>query len=100
MNFGDVTDVESLRKNAFSQPIDVVVSCMASRSGGKVIPCSMLLYYWWRGAADDEGLLLSHIWQMHTPNNIFGSWVIQISTHCLTATTVIGTADKGVALTI
>lgn len=33
--FGDVTSLESLRQTAFSQPVDVVVSCLASRTGGK-----------------------------------------------------------------
>jgi hypothetical protein len=33
--FGDVTDLQSLRDTAFSQPVDVVVSCLASRTGGK-----------------------------------------------------------------
>ncbi|GAB4824216.1 hypothetical protein N2152v2_011262 [Parachlorella kessleri] len=34
VRFGDVTDVESLRSVAFSDPVDVVVSCLASRTGG------------------------------------------------------------------
>ncbi len=34
--FGDVTDVEDIKRTAFGQPIDVVVSCLASRTGGKV----------------------------------------------------------------
>lgn len=33
--FGDVTNLESLRRTAFSGPVDVVVSCLASRTGGK-----------------------------------------------------------------
>eukprot|EP00879_Flechtneria_rotunda_P016358 GHRR01017115.1.p1 GENE.GHRR01017115.1~~GHRR01017115.1.p1 ORF type:complete len:241 (+),score=56.23 GHRR01017115.1:156-878(+) len=33
--FGDVTDLGSLRQTAFTQPVDVVVSCLASRTGGK-----------------------------------------------------------------
>jgi divinyl chlorophyllide a 8-vinyl-reductase len=33
--FGDVTDLQSLRDTAFSGPVDVVVSCLASRTGGK-----------------------------------------------------------------
>jgi divinyl chlorophyllide a 8-vinyl-reductase len=33
--FGDVTDLQSLRDTAFSQHVDVVVSCLASRTGGK-----------------------------------------------------------------
>lgn len=35
MVFGDVTSLDSLRQTAFSQPVDVVVSCLASRTGGK-----------------------------------------------------------------
>lgn len=35
VSFGDVTDMDSLQNNAFSQNFDVVVSCMASRTGGK-----------------------------------------------------------------
>ncbi len=38
VRFGDVQDVESLRVVAFAQPVDVVVSCLASRTGGKVGP--------------------------------------------------------------
>ncbi len=34
--FGDVTDVEDIKRTAFGRPIDVVVSCLASRTGGKV----------------------------------------------------------------
>jgi divinyl chlorophyllide a 8-vinyl-reductase len=33
--FGDVTNLESLRQTAFNGPVDVVVSCLASRTGGK-----------------------------------------------------------------
>jgi hypothetical protein len=33
--FGDVTNLQSLRDTAFGQPVDVVVSCLASRTGGK-----------------------------------------------------------------
>lgn len=33
--FGDVTNLDSLRKTAFNGPVDVVVSCLASRTGGK-----------------------------------------------------------------
>uniref|UniRef100_A0A383VRI4 Divinyl chlorophyllide a 8-vinyl-reductase, chloroplastic n=1 Tax=Tetradesmus obliquus TaxID=3088 RepID=A0A383VRI4_TETOB len=33
--FGDVTNLQSLRDTAFAQPVDVVVSCLASRTGGK-----------------------------------------------------------------
>lgn len=33
--FGDVTNLDSLRQTAFSGPVDVVVSCLASRTGGK-----------------------------------------------------------------
>lgn len=36
MRFGDVTDRESLKQVAFKNPIDVVISCLASRTGGKV----------------------------------------------------------------
>jgi len=32
--FGDVTDVASIKKAAFDKPVDVVVSCLASRTGG------------------------------------------------------------------
>lgn len=35
VRFGDVTDVSSLAATAFGQPVDVVVSCLASRTGGK-----------------------------------------------------------------
>ncbi|KAK9810476.1 hypothetical protein WJX72_011318 [[Myrmecia] bisecta] len=35
VRFGDVNDVESLRSVAFADPVDVVVSCLASRTGGK-----------------------------------------------------------------
>lgn len=34
MVFGDVTDMESLRRVAFKDPVDVVVSCLASQTGG------------------------------------------------------------------
>lgn len=43
VRFGDVTDKESLRKIAFSDPVDVVVSCLASRTGG--IKDSQLIDY-------------------------------------------------------
>eukprot|EP00775_Hariotina_reticulata_P011214 gene11214-11363_t len=33
--FGDVTDLNSIRSTAFTSPVDVVVSCLASRTGGK-----------------------------------------------------------------
>jgi divinyl chlorophyllide a 8-vinyl-reductase len=33
--FGDVTSRDSIRAAAFAQPVDVVVSCLASRTGGK-----------------------------------------------------------------
>lgn len=33
--FGDVTDLKSIKDVAFSKPVDVVVSCLASRTGGK-----------------------------------------------------------------
>lgn len=36
VRFGDVSSKDSLRKIAFSEPADVVVSCLASRTGGKV----------------------------------------------------------------
>ena len=36
VRFGDVTDMESLRRVAFADPVDVVVSCLASRTGGLV----------------------------------------------------------------
>ncbi|KAL4532222.1 hypothetical protein Ndes2526B_g08813 [Nannochloris sp. 'desiccata'] len=32
--FGDVTDMSSLERVAFNEPVDVVVSCLASRTGG------------------------------------------------------------------
>lgn len=32
--FGDVTDEASLQRVAFTEPVDVVVSCLASRTGG------------------------------------------------------------------
>ena len=35
VRFGDVKDVDSLSRNAFPQPVDVVVSCLASRTGGR-----------------------------------------------------------------
>jgi hypothetical protein len=34
--FGDVSDPSALAATAFSEPVDVVVSCLASRTGGKV----------------------------------------------------------------
>ncbi len=36
VRFGDVGDVAELRRVGFSEPVDVVVSCLASRTGGKV----------------------------------------------------------------
>lgn len=36
VKFGDVQNMESLRTVGFAQPVDVVVSCLASRTGGKV----------------------------------------------------------------
>lgn len=30
-----MTNLDSLRKTAFAGPVDVVVSCLASRTGGK-----------------------------------------------------------------
>lgn len=35
VRFGDVTDLDSLRSVAFKDSVDVVVSCLASRTGGK-----------------------------------------------------------------
>ena len=35
VRFGDVSDPASLAANAFDQPTDVVVSCLASRTGGR-----------------------------------------------------------------
>ncbi|GIL55397.1 hypothetical protein Vafri_10957 [Volvox africanus] len=35
IRFGSVLDLDSLRKEAFKDPVDVVVSCLASRTGGK-----------------------------------------------------------------
>ncbi|DBA92217.1 TPA: hypothetical protein ACH3X1_015926 [Trebouxia sp. C0004] len=35
VRFGDVSSKDSLRNSAFSEPADVVVSCLASRTGGK-----------------------------------------------------------------
>ena len=35
VRFGDVTNVQSLASTAFTEPVDVVVSCLASRTGGK-----------------------------------------------------------------
>ena len=35
VRIGDVTDPQSLAAEAFDQPTDVVVSCLASRSGGR-----------------------------------------------------------------
>lgn len=32
---GDVTDIDSLKQNVFTSPTDVVISCLASRSGVK-----------------------------------------------------------------
>ena len=40
MVFGDVTSIESLKSTAFAQPVDVVVSCLASRTGGVVRCCT------------------------------------------------------------
>lgn len=36
VRFGDVNNVRSLADTAFNDPVDVVVSCLASRTGGKV----------------------------------------------------------------
>jgi divinyl chlorophyllide a 8-vinyl-reductase len=35
VRFGDVSDPRNLAEVAFSEPVDVVVSCLASRTGGK-----------------------------------------------------------------
>ena len=35
VRFGDVTDPGSLDSDAFDQPVDVVISCLASRTGGR-----------------------------------------------------------------
>ena len=35
VRFGDVGDAAALERVAFDQPVDVVVSCLASRTGGK-----------------------------------------------------------------
>lgn len=43
VRFGDVTDVASLERVAFADPVDVVVSCLASRTGG--IKDSQLIDY-------------------------------------------------------
>ena len=37
VRFGDVSDARSLALTAFREPVDVVVSCLASRTGGKVL---------------------------------------------------------------
>lgn len=37
VRFGEVTDMESLRTVGFKDKVDVVVSCLASRTGGKVM---------------------------------------------------------------
>lgn len=42
VRFGDVQDPKSISATAFSTPVDVVVSCLASRTGGKVIFSSIL----------------------------------------------------------
>ena len=39
VRFGSVSNEESLAQAAFSDPVDVVVSCLASRTGGKVTHC-------------------------------------------------------------
>lgn len=48
VRFGDVSNKDSLRSTAFRDPIDVVVSCLASRTGGKVrvmyAPCTALMW--------------------------------------------------------
>ena len=35
VRFGDVTDPASIAKEVFTEPADVVVSCLASRTGGR-----------------------------------------------------------------
>ncbi|WP_371639081.1 NAD(P)-dependent oxidoreductase [Synechococcus sp. UW179A] len=35
VRFGDVTNSDSLARHAFDQPVDVVISCLASRTGGR-----------------------------------------------------------------
>ena len=35
VRFGDVTNPASLATHAFNEPTDVVISCLASRTGGK-----------------------------------------------------------------
>jgi len=35
VRFGDVGNPEDLKRVGFAQPVDVVVSCLASRTGGK-----------------------------------------------------------------
>lgn len=47
VRFGSVADRASLSTAAFTEPIDVVVSCLASRTGGKVhsfvvLPCFVI----------------------------------------------------------
>ena len=42
VRFGSVADIESLSTVAFSEPVDVVVSCLASRTGGKVGPLVLM----------------------------------------------------------
>ena len=41
VRFGSVSNEESLAQAAFSDPVDVVVSCLASRTGGKVTHCPL-----------------------------------------------------------
>ncbi len=42
VRFGEVTDPASIRNIAFADPVDVVVSCLASRTGGKVtLSCAL-----------------------------------------------------------
>lgn len=43
MRFGDVSDPKNLADVGFSEPVDVVVSCLASRTGGKVHLCPVTL---------------------------------------------------------
>ena len=50
VRFGDVSSKDSLRSVAFSEPVDVVVSCLASRTGGKarraLFVASPIICYW------------------------------------------------------
>lgn len=44
VRFGDVSSKDSLRSIAFKEPVDVVVSCLASRTGGKVLLPQLILH--------------------------------------------------------